>query len=347
MLRGAKRGKSMKWAILVLVVLGIVAALSATFLVNALRTEKNAELSGKGEVNALVATRSLPAMSWVTSQHIAVKKLPRKGLAVDYLSDPTQVIGKVLAVPIVKDQVLTRSSLIIEGSGAQLAAALPPGMRAVSVPVSQYSVMGGLLYPGCLVDVIATFRLRSGNTEKGQAISTTLLHNVQVLAVQNESIVSKAEKQGVKDKISGGYSSQSQLSVTLMVNTKQTEALQLAMDNGKITLAMRNPLDRKVVDSDATVLSEGRLVKLGELLGSSVSSAPGEGYIDSNDPNQARDSSAVTQDEGAERLSKIFSEGMGSPSGRKNPQWQITVIRGQDVKEELINIPGADVKAER
>ena len=332
----------MKWAIVVLIVLGLLAALSAILLVNALRTEKDT-LGGKGEVTAVVAKMTLPSMSWITSQHIEVKEVPRKGLAVDYFSDPVQVVGKVLAVPIIKDQVLTRSNLITEGSGAQLATALPQGMRAVSIPISKHSVMGGLLYPGCLVDVIATFRLRRTREAKGEALSTTLLRGIQVLAVQNETIFTKADQDQPKAKV---RQSSRDLTVTLMVDSRQAEALQLAMNNGKVTLAMRNPLDQHDVESDAMVLSQGRLAKLGQILGSSVSTTNGrmpefneEGELvltDSNDPNQPqqRISTGVTTE--SQRLERFFG-GMG-----RSPQWQVTVIRGKDVKEEILEMGESD-----
>ena len=180
----------MKWAIVVLIIFGLLAALSASLLVNALRSETTGDpkLSGKGEVKAVVAVKSLPARSLITPQDITVKNVPRKGLAATYFSEPEQVVGKVLRVPVAEGKVLTQSELLTGGSGVQLAATLQPGMRAVSVPVSIHSVMGGMLYPGCIVDVIATFRL-SDQADRGQAMSTTLLRGIQVLAIQNASVV--------------------------------------------------------------------------------------------------------------------------------------------------------------
>lgn len=334
----------MKWAVIILIVLGLLAALSASLLVNALRSEKMDTLTGSGKVKAVVATTSLPAMSWITSQHVEVKEVQKKGLAADYFSDSIQVIGKVLAVPIVKDQVLTKRSLIAEGSGAQLAAGLSPGMRAVSVPVSRHSVMGGLLYPGCIVDVIATFNLRTRDA-KGEAISTTLLRRVRVLTVQDESIISMAGQEEQKTRTSR---TEAQLTVTLEVDSRQAEALQLAMNNGKITLAMRNPLDQQEVDSDAMVLSQGRLAKLGELLGTSVRLTGArlagldanelQVIIDPNDPNLTLQVPAVSQMQEAERLESFFGAGSG---GRRSPQWEITVIRGKEVKEEVFEMTGS------
>jgi len=340
----------MKWAIIVLIILGLLAALSASLLVNALRSENQTTLTGRGVVKAVVIKKALPAMSWISSQHVEVRDIKRTGLAADYFSDPVQVVGKVLAVPVMKDQVLTRSVLISEGSGAQLVAALPPGMRAVSVPVPKHSVMGGLLYPGCLVDIIATFRLQRSEL-KGEALSTTLLRSIQVLAVEDESIVSKANPEEQKTRISA---SGRDLTVTLMVDSRQAEALQLAMNNGKITLAMRNPLDQENVESDAMILNQGRLAKLGQLLGPTVVTSSGRMpefnengelvLIDPNNPNQPEQVIAPTPSGQTERLEQFFGNPFGG-SGNA-PQWEITVIRGKEVKEEVLDMPVSGVASQ-
>ncbi|MEJ2647712.1 MAG: RcpC/CpaB family pilus assembly protein, partial [Sedimentisphaerales bacterium] len=148
---------------------------------------------------------------------------------------------------------------------AHLASALPYGMRAVSVTLSSKAIPDELLlYPGCVVDVLVSFRLSSSDRNMGSAISTTMLREVQVLAVEGNSVVTKQDVEGevkAKAKRSNG-----QVTVTLMVDSKQAEALQLAIDNGNISLAIRNPLDKKMVDAEATVLSQGRLASLASVL---------------------------------------------------------------------------------
>jgi pilus assembly protein CpaC len=267
----------MKWTIVILVVFGVISAIATTILVNVLRHNTSGDLSS--EIEVLVASRSIPAMSIITSSHINKNKIARKFLPEGYLTDPSQAIGRVLSKPIVENQVLTKYCFITDSGGAQLASSLPQGMRAVSVPVSSHSVMGGLLYPGCIVDVLATFPLTYTEHETGQAISTTLLQGIQVLAVQDVSVVSKPEpEKGALDTRKG--TSYGALTVTLMVNSKQAEALQLASENGHIMLAMRNPFDKQSIDPAATVLSEGQLAKLGSNLPATVLSGK-NGY----DPN--------------------------------------------------------------
>jgi pilus assembly protein CpaB len=317
----------MKWTIVILVILGLVAAFATALLVNALRTDKQIGRL-KGDVEVVVAKMSLPAMSVVTSAFIEKNKVPRAGLPEGFLTDGIQAVGRVLAVPVVEGQVLTRYSFITQGTGAQLAATLPQGMRAVSVPISGNYVMGGMLYPGCVVDVLASFRLPYSE-RRGEAISTSLLQGIQVLAVQEESIVTRPSEDK-KGKEGAKKDSRGLLTVTLMVDTKQAEALQLAMDNGKISLAMRNPLDKMPVDIDATVLSQGRLAKGASQLESSVPIAR-----QNWSPSDSNQDSNSLDEWNKERLREVFS----GPDEwtRKAPQWPVIVIRGSEVKEEVVN----------
>jgi pilus assembly protein CpaB len=308
----------MKWTISLLILLGIIASFCVILLVNAFRVNSSLR-AGRGDVPVILAARDIPAMSVLTSDMIEVSSAPIKEAPVGYYSGTTQVVGKILSMPIVKGQALTKTCFISDGTGAQLAAALPAGMRAVSCGLSSQSISGGLLYPGCVVDVLASFKLTGGSRDmesKGEALSTTMLHAVQVLAIAGESVVSKPEMAGEND--SPSLRGNQRLTVTLLVNPKQAEALQLALENGSISLAMRNPLDKSPVSAEATVLSRGKLTRLGALLGATVSSSvpSGNGADLAGDLPEA---AAVTDAEWQ----------TNEPS-----HWGVTVIRGNKVAEE-------------
>ena len=312
----------MKWTIIILIILGLVAAFAAMVLVGALPALKNT----KG-VEFVVAKMALPAMSVITPDFIETKKVSRASLLPVGSQTSFDAVGKVLSVPVVAGQVLTRD-LFAQGTGALLAASLLPGMRAVSVPISGNFVMGGLLHPGCIVDVLVSFRL-PGSDRKGEAISTPLLQGIQVLAVQEESVVPGSS--GVDKKAGGRKDYGGNLTVTLMVDTKQAEALQLAMENGRISLAMRNPTDKMPVDIDATVLSQGRLARGASQLESSVPTTR-QNWSPSDSNQDANSLNAWNK----ERLSKVFSD--TEDWTRKAPQWPVTVIRGSEVKEEVLEV---------
>jgi Flp pilus assembly protein CpaB len=140
-----------------------------------------------------------------------------------------------------------------------LASTLPHRMRAMTISVSEHAGMSDLLYPGSLVDVLASFRVRGGDG----VLSMTLLRGVQVLALEDRTVVSPQEEAGSRNR------NERRRRVTLMVDLKQAEALQLAMEHGSINLAMRNPIDSADPDPDIdrlTSLSDLRSGTLWEAL---------------------------------------------------------------------------------
>jgi pilus assembly protein CpaB len=317
--------------IIVLIFLGVVAAFSASLLVRFTRGQ--GLVSGNpasAQVDIVVAKGSLPAMSVVTSSNISKEKHAKEKLPEGYLSSPVEAIGRVLGIAVVEGQILTASCFVTEGSSAQLAAALPPGMRAVAVTLSSGAVTGGLLYPGCVIDILASFRLAS--REGGEAVSTTLLQGIQVLAVRDVTIVSKDRGDAEKKTPLGPVASPSSgsVTVTLMVDSKQAEALQLAVDFGKISVVMRNPLDRRAVDMDATVLRQGQLARLGTALEPQVAAALTQAPLPAVDPNDPNALKAVPG----------VNTGAKGSAPAKKPSWLVTIIRGQKVQEQQMDIAG-------
>jgi pilus assembly protein CpaB len=278
----------MKWGIIALVVFGLLAAACAALLMGALRVSSPAaaETSSPG-IEVMTAKTSLPAMTVITLDHVVKEKVSKDDLPVgQQLSSPARIIGRVLNVPVVEGQVLTESCFVTAGNGSLLAAALPHGMRAVSVSLSGRTVLDPLLlFPGCVVDVVVSFRLP--RSAKGEAIAVTMFRGLQVLAVAGESVVSNPNEADSKAK--GRSSSRT---VTLMVDSKQAEALQLVADHGTISLAVRNPLDKKEFDTEGTILNQGTLATLGSVLPPAVFAAiqmerEQAQEIISSDPNTA------------------------------------------------------------
>ena len=336
----------MKATVIILVLLGLAAAISAMFLVGALRADSSdsAEANASREVEAIIVKESLPAMTVISSKYVTKKTILNEELPEGYIASSAQAVGRILSVPVVEGQVLTRSCLVTAGTGALLAAAIPPGKRAVSVTLSANDITGGMLYPGCVVDVLASFRLRSSSRSRGQALSTTLLNGIQVLAVGDTSVISGSEldeEESAKQKKNGN---KTRLTVTLMVEPRQAEALQLAVNNGKIFLAMRNPLDKDLVDVDATVLSEGRLAKLGSLLTPVVltNEQKRNRLIDMMNLEDITDASVPSDTNSQpDELDALF--GNEEFEGRPPSRWGVTVIRGSEIIQQEMDIPKSDV----
>ncbi len=258
-----------RWSIVLLAALGVVAALAAAVLTASLSAGQIQAVmpSAPEDVTILVAAKAMKATTMIDAESISEKVVPADSVPDSYYSDPVQIIGKVLSMPVIEEQAFSNSSFPEDGSGLQLASYLPLGKRAVNVSLSDYSGLEGLLYPGSIVDVLASFKISSA-TRIGRAVSTTLLQNIEVIAVENLTVVSNS--QIVETATHRSASMRNNLLITLMVDSRQAEALQLAMEHGKIALAMRNPGDLAIYDTDATLLSDGLLAQLAEMLGPQV-----------------------------------------------------------------------------
>jgi pilus assembly protein CpaB len=141
-------------------------------------------------------------------------------------SDPSLLMGRVLARSVVAGELVLESSLLPQGSEAGLGALIGESSRAVSVQVDEFVGVAGFVQPGSKVDVLATI----GANGSGAARSEAVLQNVKVLAVDVRTA-------------GGDGTPQAARVVTLEVSPRQAEALVQAEASGKIKLAMRNPKD--------------------------------------------------------------------------------------------------------
>jgi pilus assembly protein CpaB len=141
----------------------------------------------------------------------------------------SEVIGRGVLVPMVPNEPILATKLAPEGSGAGLMSTIPDGMRAVSVKVNDVIGVAGFVLPGSRVDLIL-----SGSPTQGGGnaeMAKVILENIQVLAAgQNVATDDNGRPQSVPV-------------VTLLVTPQQSEVLALATADGRIQLALRNPLD--------------------------------------------------------------------------------------------------------
>lgn len=235
--------------VIVLVVLGLVAAGAAAMVVQSLQLLKPKPLA---DVQVLVAAADLEARTPLKESLVEVRHMPRTGLPVDFLSNWSQVAGKILKVAVVKGQPLAASAFIGKGSVDDL---LRAGMLAFPIHLSRRVTAENLFYPGCVVDVFATFTLR--DQQRGEAVVVPLLQGIRVLGVANETVVSISPAEGTD--VQARRPSGAEAVVTLEVNSRQAAALQLSMDRGTLGLAMRNPMDQGVNPLEPMVVKEGQL----------------------------------------------------------------------------------------
>ncbi len=139
------------------------------------------------------------------------------------------VVGRGLIQPVVQNEAILPNKLASKDAGAGLAPVIRPGYRALSVRVNDVIGVAGYVLPGTHVDVVVTI---SPTAQAGDMTSKVVLTNVEVLGSGTK--IERDTEQGKPIAVSV---------VTLLVNPAEAEKLTLASTEGKIQLALRNPLD--------------------------------------------------------------------------------------------------------
>jgi len=329
----------MKLAVAGLMLLGLVAALCAAILVGSMKGPSGvvvikppAVVTDSGEVKVLCAARPLSAMTVIDAADVTVKTMPREKAPVGFTTTPVDVIGKVLAGPVTEGTAFT-DTMFSGQIGTKVSAVIPPGKRAVGISVADYAGLDGLLYPGAMVDVVLALRGETSGPENTHrdALATTLLENVQVLAIETTSVVSPVKPDDRNDQPRGTHR------ITLLVDTRQAKALDLGMQQGSLCLTLRNPMDD--APSEREALSEGAM----------VSNAPvrlGSGP-NSNRLNDLEDAfiKLAGHKSGPVATFGPMQGATTEPTDSQEPQgipWETTIIRGNAVETKTFVIPVAE-----
>jgi pilus assembly protein CpaB len=178
----------------------------------------------------VVAAADLQLGAELRKEDVAVVPFPAGKTPEGTFAKPEEVIGRGLIVPIVKNEPILKAKLASKEAGSGLPPVIPEGMRAVSVRVNEVVGVAGYVLPGNRVDVVAT---ASPTEAKADTTSKVVLSNVQVLTAGTRMEQGQDQSKPVQVTV-----------VTLLVYPEQAERLALASTEGKIQLALRNPLDQ-------------------------------------------------------------------------------------------------------
>ena len=179
-----------------------------------------------------VAASDLDIGAELTKDNVRIIQWPANAVPANVIGDSKDVIGRGLILPMIQNEPFLPMKLASAEAGAGLPPAIPPGLRALSIKVNEVIGVAGYVLPGTRVDVLVT--VSPGQGGAGDMTSKVILTNVQVLAAGT-----KIDRETDKNKpIAVSV-------VTLLVSPEEAERLTLASTEGKIQLALRNPLDKE------------------------------------------------------------------------------------------------------
>jgi pilus assembly protein CpaB len=174
----------------------------------------------------------------------------KEGAAPAEQGDYKDLIGTVVRNPITAGQPISRSALVAPGDRGFLAAALSPGMRAISVSVSAKTGVAGFVFPGDRVDLFLTQEVPAdfGTPMK---VAETIIRNVRVLATDNRAAPTLNDK--------GQTVVSSYKLVTLEATPRMAEQITVAQSLGTLSLSLRaiadneSGLEKALAAGDVTI----------------------------------------------------------------------------------------------
>jgi pilus assembly protein CpaB len=215
----------------ILAAVAFIVAIGVTFVTyHALRDR----LSPPDEMSQIVvAAQNVSIGARLTEADLRLAPWPRAVPLAGSFQKISDAVGRGVIVSMISNEPVLDSKLAATGGGAGLTATIPEGMRAVGVKVNDVIGVAGFVLPGSRVDVVVS---GSPNKNGDIEISKVILENVQVLAAgQNVSSDVNGKPQNVQV-------------VTLLVTPEESQKLALASVDGKIQLALRNPLDLELTN---------------------------------------------------------------------------------------------------
>ena len=286
----------------------------------------------------LVAQRALPPGTIITPESLGFQPWPTELVKDAYFiegeADMSKLIGTVVRFAITAGEPVTQGTLVAPGDRGFLAAALTPGMRAVTVPVNITSGVAGFVFPGDRVDMMLTQNEVKGSD--GLRVSETILRNLRVLATDQTTT------QVVVD---GHMQPQKSTTVTLEVTPRIAEKIAVARNLGTLDLSLRpladnsTDLERAIasgkvkVPDNATPEEEERLLR-------QASTGPSDGrtsFVTGGDVSRFQSAKlpvAAPKTVNISRKGNVVVETIGGPkAGTASPVGNGMIVSGTQVTE--------------
>jgi pilus assembly protein CpaB len=203
------------------------------------------EMSGGEPVEVIMAVKPIERGTVLTEEMLATRTVPiayveERDIKV---AERAKIVGLETATQIAPQQVLTWSDLEITTEEKDLSSLVQPGKRGFTVRATTGDDIRGnaLIRPGDYVDVIVTMRGQLGADEQ---TSVVLLQRILVLAVGIDT-----QKKGTDGKPRENSTTHGEKVLTLSLNLQESQLLALALEKGRLSVAVRNPWDQRVVNN--------------------------------------------------------------------------------------------------
>src|SRR5690349_16172909 len=215
----------------------VIALITSVMVFSWLRNQANVPKAEAATIKAMVAvpTSDLGWGTKLTREMFELIEYPTGSLPEGHFNTLDGINERVLLVDVKRNELLLESKLApLDGKTGGVTAVTDPNKRAMSVKVDDVIGVAGFIKPGDRVDVMVT--LEPENGKQGQTIAKLILENVKVLAAGTQMERKGKDEEAVQVQV-----------ITVEVDVEEAEKLALASTQGRLRLALRNPLNTERV----------------------------------------------------------------------------------------------------
>jgi pilus assembly protein CpaB len=231
--------------ILVILAALIVAGGTGFYVVQGLRPEPETvvQIEAPRLRQVFVPTRELPSGTILTPVLLTRMEMTEPAISDQMIvadADGERVlVGSVARQVLPAGVPIARSAIVQPGDRGFLAAVLPKGMRAITIPISEVAGIGGLVLPGDRVDIILTYSIAGDIIEAERDIraSETVMTNIRVLALDQRlgPVMLNEEGEAETPPVA--------TTATLEVSPEQAEIITLSQTLGALSLILNSVRD--------------------------------------------------------------------------------------------------------
>ena len=177
----------------------------------------------------VVASRDVDPGTVLGEGSVQVIAWPSGSVPTGAIKDLKKTQGRVASTQIFTGEPILEVKLARDGATGGLSSVLAEGKRAISIQANEIVGVAGYIRPGSRVDIMVNTR-----DSKEQTLSKIVLENILVLATAQDD-----KRDQTKPKVVS--------TVTLEVDPRQAEMVDLARSIGTLSMALRNSLDTAAV----------------------------------------------------------------------------------------------------
>ena len=222
----------------IFLIAAVVAGLVATFGIHRYVSIKTRVVEAPTR-QVFIATADISPGTALSGQAVKAATWPQEVIPPNCAATMREIEGRVVKASIPQGNPILFSMLAPEGTAAGLSGILDDGKRALTVKVDEVAGVAGFIHPGDRVDVLMDLSLKG----QSEHFSKTILHNISVLTT-GQIWEQKGENKPMVVN-----------TVTLELTPGEAEVLNLASNEGKIRLALRNRNNKTVAETPGVTTS--------------------------------------------------------------------------------------------